>query len=112
MKTTTRLWLAIGVLVLLSPLGLILPTLFGAGPAWGEWSLAEIKEQFGFIPEGMGRIAELWHAPFADYAPFADKGATANGLGYVLSGIIGVILVAAVMYGITKLIAKNDDDSA
>lgn len=109
MKMTTKLWLAIGALVLLSPLGLLLPSLFGVGGAWGEWDLAEIKRQIGFMPEGMRRISELWHAPFADYAPLTGKGPAAEGMGYVLSGIVGVVMVAAVMYGIIKLLANKDD---
>ena len=109
MKTTKKLWLAIGVLVLISPLGIILPTLFGAGSAWGEWNLDEIVKEVGFMPEGMKRISELWSAPFPDYAPFAGKEVAVESMGYVLSGIIGVVMVAIVMYGITKLIAGKDD---
>lgn len=109
MKTTKKLWLAIGALVLISPLGLILPAMFGAGGAWGEWNLDQIKKQTGFVPEGMKRISELWSAPFPDYALFAGKGVAAESMGYVLSGIIGVASVVAVMYGIAKLIASKDD---
>ena len=44
MTTTKKLWIGIVILTLLSPLGLIIPALFGAGGAWGEWGLEEIKK--------------------------------------------------------------------
>lgn len=41
MKTITKLWLLIIVLVILTPLGLILPAYFKSGPAWGEWGVVD-----------------------------------------------------------------------
>ena len=38
MKTTTKLWIGLGVLAIASPLGLYLPDTFKAGEAWGEWN--------------------------------------------------------------------------
>ncbi len=37
MKITTKFLIGIAVLIVLSPLGLILPEHFKAGSAWGEW---------------------------------------------------------------------------
>ena len=37
MKTITKLWIFIAVLVILTPIGLVLPAYFKSGPAWGEW---------------------------------------------------------------------------
>jgi len=37
MTLTGKLWIGIGALIVLSPLGLILPDQFKAGSAWGEW---------------------------------------------------------------------------
>jgi hypothetical protein len=37
MKGMKRLWCGLLVLILISPLGLILPGVFKSGAAWGEW---------------------------------------------------------------------------
>jgi hypothetical protein len=108
MKMTKKLWLGIGLLVLLSPLGIIIPKWFGAGGAWGEWGLGEIEKAAGFVPEGMKRIATRWKAPLPDYAlPAAGKGLAVESFGYILSAVIGIALVAGVMYIIAKLLGRN-----
>lgn len=53
MKTATKLWIGIGILILLSPLGLLLPEHFKAGDAWGEWGAGTFKELVGYIPQGL-----------------------------------------------------------
>jgi hypothetical protein len=37
MKTINKLWILIAILVILTPVGIILPAYFKSGPAWGEW---------------------------------------------------------------------------
>ena len=109
MNMTKKLWLGIGILALLSPMGIIIPKWFGAGGAWGEWGLDEIAKEAGFIPEGMKRIAEIWKAPLPDYAlPVENKGLAVESFGYVLSAIIGVALIVGVMYIITKLLGRKN----
>ncbi len=44
MKIVTKLWIGLAVLIVLSPLGLILPERFKAGDAWGEWGTDGVKE--------------------------------------------------------------------
>lgn len=97
MKLATRLWIALGVLVLLSPLGLILPDRFKAGSAWGEWGTEEIREMLGYVPRGLATLGELWKAPFPDYAfkGWEDKGVGHLSLAYVASGLLGGAAVAA-----------------
>jgi hypothetical protein len=105
MNITKKLWLGIGILALISPLGIILPKWFNAGGAWGEWGLDEIEKLAGFVPEGMKHLAEKWKAPLPDYAlPIENKGLLVESLGYVLSALIGIALVVGVMYIITKLL--------
>jgi cobalt/nickel transport protein len=105
MNITKKLWLGIGILALISPLGIILPKWFNAGGAWGEWGLEEIEKLAGFVPEGMKHLAEKWKAPLPDYAlPIQSKGLLVESLGYVLSALIGIALVVGVMYIITKLL--------
>lgn len=109
LSTIERLWIAIGLLALLSPLGLLIPKWLGAGGAWGEWGTDEIRTITGYIPAGMKRLADRWKAPLTDYAlPGQDNGLLAESLGYVLAGIIGVAFTAGAMYFLTKLLTRKD----
>ena len=109
MTTTKKLWIGIFILVLLSPLGLILPALFGAEGTWGEWGAHQIEKLAGFVPEGMRRLAGRWKAPMPDYAvPGQGHGLAGNGFGYILSAIVGVAAVAGLMYLLTKLLVRKD----
>jgi cobalt/nickel transport protein len=107
---TKKLWIGIGILLMLTPLGVILPRLFGAQGAWGEWGLEEIKRLTGSVPKGMKRLTELWRAPMSDYSlPGQGTGLFGESIGYVLTGIIGVALTAGMMYVLTKVLTKKKD---
>ncbi len=109
MTTTKKLWIGIGLLVLLSPLGLMLPAMFGAQGAWGEWGLHQIEKLVGYVPEGMRRLAGRWKAPMPDYAvPGTGQGLVGGGFGYVLSGVVGVAAVAGLVYLLSKLLVRKD----
>lgn len=56
MKTVTKLWIGLGILAVVSPLGLILPEYFKAGDAWGEWGTDTIKDLVGYTPVGLEKI--------------------------------------------------------
>jgi hypothetical protein len=108
MSTVRKLWIGIGILALLSPLGVIVPKWFGAEGAWGEWGLDEIEKITGFVPAGMKRLAERWKAPLPDYAvPGQGRGLAGESLGYVLTGIIGVAFAGGAMYILAKLLARR-----
>src|SRR5271157_2492028 len=90
-----RLWLAVALLMLLTPLGIL-----AAGQAWSEWSPSEFARSgspaqtaaattdlTAGIPAGMQRLANLWTAPFPAYAPGFVKSAA---FGYLLSAMFGV----------------------
>jgi hypothetical protein len=109
MTTVRKLWVGIGILALLSPLGLLIPKLLGAGGAWGEWGTDEIRTITGYIPAGMKRLADRWKAPLPDYAlPGRSNGLLGESLGYVLAGIIGIAFTAGAMYILTKLLTRKD----
>jgi hypothetical protein len=108
MTTTKKLWIGIGILALLSPMGLILPALFGAGGAWGEWGLGTIEKIVGFVPEGMKRLADPGRAPLSGYTvPGQSKGLVNESFGYLVSAIIGIALATAIMYLIVKLLVRK-----
>jgi cobalt/nickel transport protein len=108
LSTIQRLWIAIGVIALLSPLGVLIPQWLGAGGAWGEWGTNEIRTIMGYIPAGMKRLADRWKAPMPDYAvPGQGSGLLGESLGYVLAAIIGIAITAGAMYILTKLLTRK-----
>ncbi len=92
------LWVALAVLAVASPLGLLAP-----GTAWGEWGAEELASLgLGFVPRGLERLSALWGAPMPGYALPALGSA---GLGYVLSAAIGIAVTALVVWLFTGLLA-------
>jgi cobalt/nickel transport system permease protein len=98
-------WLAIVVLlVILSPLGLLLPAWLGAGSAWGEWSAEEVGKLTGHLPSGMSALADKWTAPLPDYAfPWQGEAAGWLILAYVFSALVGIALILLLSWGLGKL---------
>ena len=108
-----KLWIAIMVLALISPIGILLPYLLGAGSAWGEWSSEEVGKMVGFAPEGMEKIEALWRAPVPDYSiPFLGESLGGLSVGYIISAFVGVISVVALMYGMGKYMTKGRNDAS
>jgi len=85
------LWVGLAVLIVATPLGLLAP-----GTAWGEWSSQELTHRgLGVVPQGLARLESLWGAPLARY----DLPALGNvNLGYVLSAMLGIALIAMVVW--------------
>jgi cobalt/nickel transport system permease protein len=94
------LWIGLGVLVIVSPLGLLAP-----GTAWGEWGTEELtKLGFQSIPQGMERLSGIWGAPLAGY----DLPALGNAnLGYLFSAILGILVVGIVVWLFTALLTRR-----
>ena len=110
MNQGKRLWGGLILLILLSPLGLILPEIFRSGPAWGEWSLEEIEKMVGFIPEGLKKLTDLWPSPLPEYnvGGWEEKGLFHSSLGYILSGFLGVGAVVSVTLLLGRWMGKKD----
>lgn len=110
MKTVTKLWIAMVVLIVLSPIGLILPEHFKAGAAWGEWGAEEMEKLVGYIPQGLAKMAGLWSAPIPDYAfkGWEGKGLPHLSFAYIISAVVGIgITVLAVLF-IGKVLTKKE----
>lgn len=107
MKTPTKLWISLGVMIVLSPLGLILPAKYGAGTAWGEWSAEELHGMIGYTP---ARMRESWKAPLPDYAASGQDNAPmrSRSISYAASAVIGAALVGGVTILIGKALAHRD----
>ena len=100
MKTITKLWILIAALVILTPIGLILPEHFRAGAAWGEWGPDEIKKMIGYVPKGLERLSGIWAAAIPDYGT--------SKISYVVSAILGMIVVMGLIFLIGKFLGKKE----
>jgi hypothetical protein len=110
-KITTKFLIGIGVLIILSPLGLILPEHFKARSAWGEWGIKEMQKLVGNIPPGLARLSSLWNAPMPDYAfkGWKEKGLSHLSFAYIISALLGISIISLIVLLIGKLLTKKDD---
>ena len=103
LKRYKALLIPLAALVVLTPLGLI-----ATGTAWGEWSLGEIKEKLGFLPKGLSTMADKWHSLMPDYSlPSLGGGQFGVTLGYVLSAVIGIVLISGLIILTSKLVLRE-----
>jgi cobalt/nickel transport protein len=109
MKITTKLWLGLGTLALLSPIGLYLPEKFKAGDAWGEWDGDKIKEVVGYLPAGFEKLSSLWHAALPDYAfkGWEEKGLGHLSFAYIVSAVVGIALCVGGAFLLGKLLSRK-----
>jgi len=111
MRLITKLWIGLGVLIILSPLGLLLPEHFRAGAAWGEWGTDEMQKLVGYIPSGLEKLSSIWNAPIPDYAfkGWEEKGLGSLSLAYIVSAIVGIGLVVLIVFLLGKALTKKED---
>ena len=111
MKITAKLWIRMAILIVLSPVGLILPEHFKAGSAWGEWSADEVQVFVGYIPNGLAKLSTLWNAPIPDYAfkGWEEKGLSHLSFAYIISAVVGIAIVSVAAWLIGKTLARKGD---
>ena len=95
-----KLWLALGLILVLTPLGIL-----AAGSAWGEWRARDyndpaVRKQIErasgnqvapqSAPTGLQKLSQVWKAPLYNYAPGFIRNVY---LGYFVSASIGVGLL-------------------
>jgi cobalt/nickel transport system permease protein len=107
-RAARPLWTAVGLLMVLAPLGLL-----AAGKAWGEWSIHDFADPAGrqqiaqasgdvappaAAPSGLERLSSVWTAPFPDYSPSFLR---SHAFGYILSAMfgIGMIILVSILTG-------------
>ncbi len=90
----------LAALIVATPLGLLAP-----GTAWGEWGTEQLASQgLSFIPAGLEKLSGLWGAPLAGYNLHALGNAS---LGYLLSAVLGIVVVTIVVWLFTMLITAG-----
>ncbi len=108
-KETKKLWLVLFALAFLSPLGLILPAKFNAGDAWGEWGVDTLQQLLGYVPAGLKRTADFWHAPIPDYNFWGEGAAMYQQIAaYIFSGFLGIFLAGSFAYALTRVIFRHE----
>ncbi|GAB4206268.1 MAG: cobalt transporter CbiM [Roseiflexaceae bacterium] len=118
-RATTKLWVGMALLMILTPLGLL-----AAGTAWGEWApddfatpegRQEISQASGNVappeqtPQGLEQLSSFWTAPIPDYAPAF---LTSPELGYIMSALFGtglVILASLAVGWLARLLRGRGD---
>lgn len=99
-----KYWLALGALVVLSPLGIL-----ASGTAWGEWSPEEMKKMIGYVPHGIAKAVDLRFKLFSGYGVSGwDKTLFQSATGYIISAVGGLLLIFLAVYLFSKFQTKGD----
>ena len=107
-KLKKKIIIVLAILVILTPTGILLPMVFNANDAWGEWSAETMKTLIGYVPEGLQKYSDAYKAPLPDYSLNGDDPSTTHqSLYYILSGFTGVIATFGLTFLISKLIIKH-----
>jgi cobalt/nickel transport system permease protein len=107
-RSLKRIGSAFTAIAVIAPLGLVAP-----GFAYGEGSTEDVKAAFGYVPSGLQDLSSIFSAPLTGYnlpMPFfSDASAPLwhAGIGYEISGILGVLLVGGVVYGIARALTRG-----
>lgn len=108
-KLKKKIIIVLAILVIIAPTGILLPMVFNANDAWGEWSAETMKNLIGYVPEGLQKYSKAYKAPMHDYSLNPnDPSTTHQSLYYILSGIAGVVATFGVTFLISKLIIKHE----
>jgi predicted PurR-regulated permease PerM len=108
-KLQKKILIILLLLCLITPIGILLPMLFNAGDAWGEWSAQTLKDLIGYVPQGLAKYSDVWNAPLPDYTMnSSDKSVVHQSGYYIVSGILGATVTYVVMFLISRLIVRNE----
>jgi cobalt/nickel transport system permease protein len=102
-KSEGKLWFvwagALVILAFATPLGLL-----AAGTAWAEWGADELKGMLGYVPQGLERMSDLWHAPLRDYS----IPGTGDIVGYIISALVGIAVIGFLLWLLGRWISRKN----
>lgn len=108
-KNYRKLWIGLGLLILMSPLGLLLPELAKAGGAWGEWGGEELKSMLGYVPTKLEKLQGFWKAILHDYTIAGLQKPWQAKVAYLVCGIIGASAIVTICLGLGKWLSISED---
>lgn len=94
-----KLWAGLGMLIILTPLGLI-----ASGTAWGEWASEELQSMLGYVPEGLKGLDGLWTALLPNYGLPGWQTPMMSAAVYILSALIGVGVIMLIAFLISRFL--------
>jgi cobalt/nickel transport system permease protein len=100
-------------LAVLTPVGLIAP-----GFAFGEGSADDLQKEVGYVPQGLQDLSGIFSAPFSGYnlpLPFFSDAAAPlwrTAIGYEIAGLLGMLLLGAVVWGVATLVLRRGGATA
>ena len=108
-RGTKRIGTAFAALAVVAPLGLIAP-----GFAYGEGKSGDVQAAFGYVPAGLKDLSGFFAAPLSGYdLPFLASGANTPlwhaGIGYEVSGILGMLVVGGAVYVLARLLRGGNE---
>ena len=107
-KFQKNLWIGLLIMALLTPLGILLPKMFEAEGAWGEWGTDELQKLLGYVPEGLKKLADFWRAPIPDYNFGGEEASmTVQVVSYIASGMLGLGICILVVVLVSRFIASH-----
>ena len=89
------------IFILVSPLGIL-----ANGDAWGEWDISEWNVSGAWIKKA-SNLAYIWTAPFPDYTLPNLEGGFSSYLGYIVSAILGVLILLLLTYLMIHLVVAK-----
>jgi cobalt/nickel transport system permease protein len=98
-------------IAIVTPIGLIAP-----GFAYGEGGPDDLEQQLGYVPDGLHSLSGVFSAPFKDYnlpLPFfsaADAPLWHTALGYEIAGLLGMLVLGAVLLGFGWLVLRRNSE--
>ncbi|WP_297536254.1 PDGLE domain-containing protein [Thermococcus sp.] len=102
-RVVKALLIVIGVMVILSPIGILL--VWNSQGAWGEWDVSTVEHMVGHKLPGMEKLSTLWnHAVLPDYDVPGWEDKLHASIGYIISAVVGTVLVVTLYYLLVKFV--------
>ncbi|MER3397811.1 MAG: cobalamin biosynthesis protein CbiM [Chloroflexota bacterium] len=101
-----RAWLplalVLGLLVVLTPLGLI-----AQGTPFGEWAPEELAALLGYVPQGVAELSGRWSGLLPGYTvPALADVPGGVVVGYLISALVGIALVTLTWLILRQILAR------
>ena len=108
-KNYRKLWVGLGLLILISPVGLLLPELAKAGGAWGEWGGNDLRSRLGYVPKKLEALQGFWKAILHDYSIAGLQKPWQAKIAYLVCGAIGASVIVAICLALGKWLSISEN---